>query len=235
MAIFDRGRDNMYRDEHDRGRGWDRSSRDRDRGMWNRTGDEVRSWFGDDEAERRRRMDEAREGREPYRGERFTNDRGWSDRDREWGNRDPYAGAAGNYSDRYDRPGDWNRNDVYPAYRHGMGPFSGRGPRGYQRSDDRIREDVCDRLTYAPDIDATELEIEVKNCEVVLRGSVNTRDEKRRAEDIAEDIAGVRDVRNEIRVVSGEYRGGTGLNLGGPETTPSPIGESSRTGRSRNT
>jgi len=63
MAIFkDRWRDNSYRDEYEReGRDRNRSARDRDRGVWDRTGDEVRSWFGDEEAERRRRHDEARE------------------------------------------------------------------------------------------------------------------------------------------------------------------------------
>ena len=31
--------------------------------------------------------------------------------------------------------------------------YRGRGPKGYRRSDARIREDVCDRLTEAPDVD----------------------------------------------------------------------------------
>lgn len=30
------------------------------------------------------------------------------------------------------------------------GGFAGRGPKGYQRSDDRIREDVCERLAEDP-------------------------------------------------------------------------------------
>ncbi|WP_242928669.1 SWFGD domain-containing protein [Pontibacter vulgaris] len=37
--------------------------RDRDRGFFDRAGDEVRSWFGDEEAERRRRMDEMEDRR----------------------------------------------------------------------------------------------------------------------------------------------------------------------------
>ena len=40
------------------GRGWDRDDDDdRDRGFFERAGDEVASWFGDEEAERRRRED----------------------------------------------------------------------------------------------------------------------------------------------------------------------------------
>ena len=41
---------------------WDRDrDRDNDRGFFDRAGDEVKSWFGDEEAERRRRMDEMRD------------------------------------------------------------------------------------------------------------------------------------------------------------------------------
>ena len=43
--------------------GRDRGGRD-DRGFFERAGDEVASWFGDDDAERRRREDQMREGRE---------------------------------------------------------------------------------------------------------------------------------------------------------------------------
>ena len=35
-----------------------------ERGFFERAGDEVASWFGDDEAERRRREDQMRDGRE---------------------------------------------------------------------------------------------------------------------------------------------------------------------------
>ena len=38
----------------------------------------------------------------------------------------------------------------------------GRGPKGYSRSDDRIREDVSDRLSDDHMIDASDIEIEVK-------------------------------------------------------------------------
>jgi hypothetical protein len=31
---------------------------------------------------------------------------------------------------------------------HSLGGFFGKGPKGYTRSGDRIREDVCDRLSY---------------------------------------------------------------------------------------
>ena len=78
--------------------------------------------------------------------------------------------------------------------------FRGRGPKNYQRSAERIREDVCERLTVDDDIDASDLEIEVNGATVRLSGTVHDRMEKRLAEDIAESVLGVRDVENHIRI-----------------------------------
>lgn len=78
--------------------------------------------------------------------------------------------------------------------------FYGRGPRGYQRSDERIREDVNDRLTFDPDVDASEVTVEVRDGEVRLEGYVFHRDQKRRAEDLVETVPGVKDVSNHIKV-----------------------------------
>jgi osmotically-inducible protein OsmY len=80
------------------------------------------------------------------------------------------------------------------------GRFSGRGPKGWQRSDDRIREDVSERLADHPHIDASEIEINVNNGEITLTGTVEDRQSKRLAEDIAESVSGVREVHNQIRV-----------------------------------
>lgn len=49
---------NRYSSDWDRNRDRDH---DDDRGFFDRAGDEIKSWFGDEEAERRRRMDEMRE------------------------------------------------------------------------------------------------------------------------------------------------------------------------------
>jgi osmotically-inducible protein OsmY len=112
-----------------------------DRGWWDKASDEVSSWFGDEEAERRRQMDERREG-----------------------------------------------------------SFRGRGPRNYTRSDVRIREDINDRLTDYAYIDASDIDVQVTNSEVILTGTVDSRYDKRLAEDIAEDVSGVKNVENRIRV-----------------------------------
>lgn len=80
------------------------------------------------------------------------------------------------------------------------GTHRGKGPRGYQRSSERIKEDVCERLTDDGHIDATDIDVQVKDNEIILSGTVQSRTEKRRAEDIAESVSGVRDVHNRLCV-----------------------------------
>jgi hypothetical protein len=152
--------------DHGRGRGND------ERGFWDRASDEVSSWFGDDDAERRRRQDQHR----------------------------------------------------------------GRGPRNYTRSGDRIREDVSDRLTDDWHVDATEIEVTVSGTEVTLTGTVTSREQRRRAEDIAESVSGVTHVQNNLRVKNSEQSmSGSGTNAnqsasGGMGTLGSPTGTSSAGG-----
>ncbi len=80
------------------------------------------------------------------------------------------------------------------------GPYVGRGPRGYRRSDERILEDVCERFTEHGHLDPGDVEVTVRGGEVVLSGTVATRAEKRLAEDIADLVFGVVEVHNRLRV-----------------------------------
>jgi osmotically-inducible protein OsmY len=134
---YQRGYEGEYREPYYRGR----YGRGEERGFFERAGDEIKSWFGDEEAERRRRADEIRKGM-----------------------------------------------------------YAGRGPRGYRRSDERIREDINDHLTDDWYVDASDVEVTVNNGMVTITGRVDNRDEKRRAEDIAECVSGVKDVSNQLRV-----------------------------------
>jgi osmotically-inducible protein OsmY len=231
-----------YDREHDR------------RGPMERAGDEVRSWFGDEEASRRRRLDETRSERDRSWTDRDRNpaERTWdrtretvrdmTDRDRdgrrgfsEWNDddrprhfgdtsryatADPYAQprTGTHYGEPVNRP--YDRNWDAPDYR-------GRGPRGYQRSDARVFEDICDRLTADPRIDASDIEVDVKGAEVTLRGSVRSREEKRYAEDVVEHVMGVRDVNNHLKVsrsdhVIGTARSGASSTLALTDTPPPP-------------
>jgi len=80
------------------------------------------------------------------------------------------------------------------------GQHRGLGPKGYKRSDERIREDVSDRLTDDPVVDASDIAVLVAAGEVTLDGTVPSRTEKRRAEDCAESVSGVTHVQNNLRV-----------------------------------
>src|SRR5436190_20393059 len=87
-----------YGENRSSGRGWDRDDDDRDRGFFERAGDEVASWFGDDDAERRRREDMRRFGDdEGWRRQRSSgeDDNSRYDRQarfRDEGSRRPYTG-----------------------------------------------------------------------------------------------------------------------------------------------
>lgn len=102
---------------------------------------------------------------------------------------------------RYDRE---NEGPLQPRYR-------GVGPRGYRRSDERIREDVSDRLTDDPHIDATGIGVSVAQGEVTLTGTVRDRAARRHAEDIAEAVSGVTHVQNDLRA---DAEGGQGKVVG---------------------
>jgi osmotically-inducible protein OsmY len=106
-----------------------------DRGFFERAGDEVASWFGDEDAARRREQD-----------------------------------------------------------------HTGRGPGNYTRSDERILEDACDRITDDWRVDGTHVQVTVAKGEVTLDGTVSTREQKRRAEDCVDHISGVKHVQNNLRI-----------------------------------
>ncbi|TWA74474.1 osmotically-inducible protein OsmY [Azospirillum brasilense] len=148
----DRMRDDRMRDDRMRGDryrddslgmsqgGMSQGGMARERDFWEQAGDEIASWFGNDDAERRREEDERR------------------------------------------------------------AQFRGRGPRGYTRSDERIRDDLNDRLTEDPYLDASDIAVSVAGGEVTLDGTVDDRMAKRRAEDLADAISGVRHVQNNLRL-----------------------------------
>ena len=86
-----------------------------------------------------------------------------------------------------------------------FGRFYGRGPKGYRRPDDRIRDEVNEELARHPEIDATEIDVKVQNGEVTLTGKVEDRHQKRLAEDVAERAFGVTDIHNQLKVDQGFF------------------------------
>ena len=88
------------------------------------------------------------------------------------------------------------------------------GPKGYTRSDERLREDISERLMQAYDIDSSEVTVQVQGGKVVLEGTVPNRYMKHAIEDIADGAPGVQDVDNRIRVTSSSSRWGTSQDAG---------------------
>jgi hypothetical protein len=80
------------------------------------------------------------------------------------------------------------------------GPHAGRGPRDYRRADERIAEELCDELMRHPEVDPSEMSVEVRDGEVHLTGSVPDRWTKFVIEEMADSMLGVRDVHNQLRV-----------------------------------
>lgn len=81
--------------------------------------------------------------------------------------------------------------------RRAGGPHRGRGPAGWRRNDEAIREEICELLAEDPRLDASGLEIEVKDGEVTLKGHARSRPDALHAETIVAHVGGVRGVRNE--------------------------------------
>jgi hypothetical protein len=80
------------------------------------------------------------------------------------------------------------------------GGMRGRAPKGYTRSDERIKDDVCEQLYRTPDIDVSDVTVEARSGTVTLDGTVPDRRMKHRIEDLCEQCIGVQDVENRIRV-----------------------------------
>jgi osmotically-inducible protein OsmY len=107
---------------------------------------------------------------------------------------------VGNYASHHDQT-EYNHEGQRLSSAPQGHDHRGKGPRGYQRSDQRILEDINDHLYLDPYIDATDIEVQVDKHQVILSGTVANLDAKRLAEDIADSIPGVENVENRIRVI----------------------------------
>jgi|GEM_PF-6637653 len=84
------------------------------------------------------------------------------------------------------------------------GPHWGKGPKGYKRKDERIREEVCEAIAHQGNLDASDVEVNVENGVVKLTGTVVQRHHKRVLERIAEACRGVDEVENHLRLARNE-------------------------------
>lgn len=77
--------------------------------------------------------------------------------------------------------------------------YRGVGPKGYKRSDERLAEEICQRLTDHPRIDASDLDVQVNQGEITLTGNVADKTAKWHVEDLVMSCRGVTEVHNRLR------------------------------------
>ncbi|KEF33885.1 hypothetical protein RDMS_10040 [Deinococcus sp. RL] len=236
----------------------DRRFRDRDFGYGDRYGrsdrdddrrgmmDRMRDLFGGRDGDDRR-------GERYLYANRSGMGRGMGGRDRDGDDRSDMGMGYGSmgygqgrsrssYTDSFDnRRLSGDRDMSYSRQTYGADPqgsmdrgmgrsesYRGKGPKGYQRSDDRIREMVNDALEDDDYVDASDIEVQVQGGEVTLTGTVRDRQQKRRAEEVIEHLRGVRDVHNHLRVSPGGM--GQGAAAGPSGMVMSSLGQGSSQG-----
>ncbi|HKY01567.1 MAG TPA: BON domain-containing protein [Burkholderiales bacterium] len=107
-----------------------------------------------------------------------------------------------------------------------------RAPKSYQRSDERLREDIYERLIQRWDIDSTEVTVTVSAGTVTLEGTVPDRRSRHEIENIVDDAHGVKDIQNNLRIENnwsserGQY-GASGSYSSGSSSSPPQSGLSS--------
>ena len=118
---------------------------------------------------------------------------------------------AGGYGSGYSQVG--NPSESLSSRGH-----FGRGPKGYTRSDDRIKEDISERLTDDYSLDASDISVEVRNGVVTLSGQVDERWMKHHAEDLVDRCSGVQDIENRLTI--NRSRGNAAAPAAAASTTP---------------
>jgi osmotically-inducible protein OsmY len=134
----------------------------------------------------------------------------------------------------------YSRREQYGAgVREPRRPGTQRWPKSYQRSDERIREDIYERLLQDHYIDCSNITVVVSSGNVTLEGTVPERHMKHQVENVVDDCSGVKDIDNKLRVsqvqgsqlgagndavASGGSMGATGTSTtsGVRSTTPEP-------------
>ncbi len=165
-------------------------------------------------------------GQDPYRGSGAMLHPDWGQEYRrlEYGPEDLY----GERSWEGDR-GSWEGDRERTGGRGRPGGYYGIGPKGYKRSDERIREDLCERLCRSSSVDSREVTVTVREGEVTLSGTVPERWMKYQIETIADDTMCVKDVNNNIRVQrAGEESGREQTSATRTATTQGTTGQGTK-------
>jgi hypothetical protein len=148
---------------------------------------------------------------------------GWGE-----GSRSQHLPLEGDYSDESTLSYEDQIRRDYRAGGSAAGSGAGRryppGPKGYQRSDERMKEDISERLFTAYHIDSSDVTVDVRGGRVTLEGSVPSRHMKHAIEDMVDRCPGVMEIDNRVRVASPNYQGSSPSS---PSSAGSPTVKSS--------
>jgi osmotically-inducible protein OsmY len=159
-----------------------------------------------------------REGQRDYQGSRYQGSRygsgGYTGSD--YGSSWERQGQGSGYQGSRYGSGGYTGSDYGSSWeRQGQGSHRGKGPKGYERSDDRLKEIICERLSDDPDIDASEITVTVSGGVVKLTGTVESRADKYQVEELIERCGGVKDIDNQLRAQSSQSPGSTSTGAAG--------------------
>lgn len=132
-----------------------------------------------------------------------------------WRSMSPNPGAREYYRSAWSGFGENSHSNA------GGSNASGRGkaPKGYRRSDERIREEIAESVMEWSEIDASEVQIDVSNGNVTLQGTVDSRRTKNLLEEIADCVSGVEDIDNQIKVKRGSQDSRDSSTSGGSNSS----------------
>jgi osmotically-inducible protein OsmY len=155
--------------------------------------------------------------------------RGYSDSGRDYSTGAGMGHADWNHfgSDDMNQSQSWGRRSYdQQGQQSSWNEQRSRWPKSYKRSDERIKDDIHEELIRHGRIDASDVEVQVKDGEVTLTGQVSSRQDKRVAEELAEKVLGVHDVQNQLRVRSQQHsqsysqQSGSSMSSGSSASSP---------------
>lgn len=115
----------------------------------------------------------------------------------------PHKGEAFQYRGKRAEPArdaDLGRGRAGTNWNSGIGSYYGRGPKNWKLSDEKIKEKVSEILLHSHDVDPSEMEIEVDQGVVTLKGSIASVGMRRVAEDLVLSIPFVEDVFTQLKI-----------------------------------
>lgn len=108
----------------------------------------------------------------------------------------PGSYQSDRFDDRYN--GHYGYGASSAANPYSQRQNSGKNLKNDRISDTRLLEEISETLTAHPEIDASEMIVEVDRGVITLSGTVESKPIKRLTEDIIENIQGVIDIQNNL-------------------------------------